>query len=234
MGVAGGYTCTALDVTGRQSSGGVESGFGGAYAGANFGAVQVRLGGTYFGSTLNVRRSVTFAGFGETETSRYGGDLGQAFGEVGYRIGSARGYVEPFLGGAAIRITRDAFAERGGAAVLTASARDYDIATATVGAQVQAHLDTLLGSDTPLLIRGLVGYRRAYGDVNPSALFTFGAGAQPFPVAGVPIARNALVAQGGLDWQVAPSTTLSVAYTGQVGTQHTQEHGVKGSFLYRW
>ncbi|MGK3946660.1 autotransporter domain-containing protein, partial [Streptomyces caeruleatus] len=61
VGVAGGYTCTALDVTGRQSSGGVESGFGGAYAGANFGAVQVRLGGTYFGSTLNVRRSVTFA-----------------------------------------------------------------------------------------------------------------------------------------------------------------------------
>ena len=234
VGVAGGYTYTALDVMGRLSSGGVESGFGGAYAGANFGAMQVRLGGTYFGSTLTIRRSATFAGFGETETSRYGGDLGQAFGEVGYRIGSARGYIEPFVGGAAIRITRDAFAERGGAAALTAGARDSDIATATVGAQVQAHLDTLLDTGTPLLIRGLVGYRRAYGDVNPSALFTFGAGAQPFPVAGVPIARNALVAQGGLDWRVAPSTTLSVAYTGQLGNQRTQEHGVKGSFLYRW
>ncbi len=172
VGVAGGYTYTTLDVTGRQSSGSVESGFGGAYAGASFGPVQLRLGGTYFGSNLDIRRSVTFPGLGETETSRYGGTLGQAFGEVGYRIGSAQAYVEPFLGGAAIRITRDAFAERGGAAALTAGSRDYDIATSTVGAQVQAHLDTLFDTGTPLLIRGLVGYRRAYGDVNPSALFT--------------------------------------------------------------
>jgi len=234
VGVTGGYTYTSLDVTGRQSSGSVESGFGGAYAGASYGALQLRVGGTYFGSNLNIRRSATFASFGETETSRYGGDLGQAFGEVGYRIGSGRGYVEPFVGGAALRISRDGFSERGGAAALTAGARDYDIATSTVGAQFQGRLDALFGADAPLLIRGLVGYRRAYGDVNPSALFSFGAGGQTFLVTGVPIARDALVAQGGLDWQVSPVTTLSVAYTGQVGSQRTQDHGVKGSFLYRW
>ncbi|GJD36630.1 autotransporter outer membrane beta-barrel domain-containing protein [Methylobacterium aerolatum] len=234
VGVAGGYTYTALDVTPRQSTGTIETGFGGLYAGTNFDAVQLRLGGTYGGTSLSTRRAVIFPNFGESETARYGGSLGQAFGEVGYRLGSTERYIEPFLGAAAIHIARDSFSERGGVAALTARGRDYDMGTTTVGVQTQARLDGILGQGTPFFLRGLVGYRRAFGDVDPSALYSFGAAAQPFLVSGAPVARNTLVAQGGIDWQVGPSTLLSIAYTGQVGSQRLQDHGVKGSLLVRW
>ncbi|WP_407527868.1 autotransporter domain-containing protein [Methylobacterium oryzisoli] len=234
IGVAGGYTFTTLDVTARHSSGTVESGYGALYAGGSLGPIQLRLGGAYAGSSLATSRAVLFPGFSENASARYGGSLGQLFGEVGYRIGSGTGYVEPFLGGAAIRLGRDGFTERGGAAALTGRRQDDDIATATVGVQAQGQIGALLGSATPIFVRGRVGYRRAYGDVVPSTLSRFGATGQTFLTAGVPVARDAMVAQAGLDWQVAPTATLSIAYTGQVGADRTQVHGVKGGFLYRW
>ena len=103
-----------------------------------------------------------------------------------------------------------------------------------MGVQAQGQVGALFGSTTPIFVRGLVGYRRAYGDVMPSTLFSFGAAGQSFVTAGVPVARDAVVAQAGLDWQVASETTLSLAYTGQIGADRTQIHGLKGGFLYRW
>ncbi|WP_283206670.1 autotransporter outer membrane beta-barrel domain-containing protein, partial [Methylobacterium gnaphalii] len=234
VGVAGGYTFTTLDVTARQSRGTAENGFGALYAGGSFGPVQMRLGGSYAGSSLTTSRTVVFPGFSETESARYGGSLAQAFGEVGYRIGSTAAYVEPFVGGAAIRVSRDGFTERGGVAALTSASRDYDVATSTIGLQAQAQLSAVFDTSAPIFVRGLIGYRRAYGDVVPSTLFTFGAAGPSFLTAGVPVARDALVAEAGLDWQVSRTTTLSVNYTGQVGADRTQVHGVKGGFVYRW
>ena len=234
VGVAGGYTFNTLDLTARQSTATVESGYGALYAGAGFGPVQVRLGGSYAGSSLTTNRAVIVPGFSDNASARYGGSLGQAFGEVGYRFGSGIGHVEPFIGAAAIRVGRDGFSERGGAAPLTTRGQDYDVATSTVGVQAQGQIGALFGSTTPIFVRGLVGYRRAYGDVLPSTLFSFGVAGQTFLTAGVPVARDAVVAQAGLDWQVASETTLSLAYTGQIGADRTQIHGLKGGFLYRW
>jgi autotransporter-associated beta strand protein len=234
VGVAGGYTFNTLDLTARQSTATVESGYGALYAGAGFGPVQVRLGGSYAGSSLATNRAVIVPGFSDNASARYGGSLGQAFGEVGYRFGSGIGHVEPFIGAAAIRVGRDGFSERGGAAALTTQGQDYDVATSTVGVQAQGQIGALFGLTTPIFVRGLVGYRRAYGDVLPSTLFSFGVAGQTFLTAGVPVARDAVVAQAGLDWQVASETTLSLAYTGQIGADRTQIHGLKGGFLYRW
>jgi uncharacterized protein with beta-barrel porin domain len=55
----------------------------------------------------------------------------------------------------------------------------------------------------------------------------------PFAVAGVPIARDVLVAEAGLDWRVSEAVTLGVAYSGQVGDR-AHDHGVKGQFLVRF
>ena len=234
VGVAGGYTYNAIDVNARASHGTVESGFGAAYAGASFGAAQLRFGGSYAGTNLATSRAVLFPGFSESVNARYDGQIGQAFGELGYRIGSAANYLEPFVGGAAIRINHDGFAERGGASALIGAGERFDVATTTAGLQGQSTVGSLFGADAPIFVRGLLGYRRAYGDVVPSNLFTFAATGQSFVTAGVPIARDALVAQAGLDWQFSRATTLSLNYTGQVGTDRTQVHGVKGGFVYRW
>ena len=234
VGVAGGYTFNALDLNARASHATVESGFGAVYAGANFGPAQLRFGGSYAGNSLATSRAVLFPGFSQSVSARYGGQVGQAFGEVGYRFGTAECYLEPFVGAAGIRIGQDGFTERGGVAALSGAAQRYDLATTTVGLQGSSVLGSLFGTDAPLSVRGLLGYRRAYGDVVPSSLFTFAATGQSFVAAGVPIARDALVAQAGLDWQFSRATTFSLNYTGQVGTDRTQVHGVKGGFVYRW
>ncbi|SFV01469.1 autotransporter domain-containing protein, partial [Methylobacterium sp. UNCCL125] len=135
-----------------------------------------------------------------------------------------------FVGGAYVGIRRDAFAETGGAAALASVARDYDLGAATVGVRAQTGLE--LGLGLPVTLRGLVGYRRAFGDVVPTALLRFGTG-PAFLSAGVPIDRDALVAQVGLDLAVAPNASLGVAYTGQTGAR-AQDQAVKGTFTLRF
>ncbi|MCJ2088017.1 autotransporter domain-containing protein [Methylobacterium sp. E-005] len=104
---------------------------------------------------------------------------------------------------------------------------------ATVGLQGQAVLSALFGTDLPVVARGLIGYRRALGDVVPQALLAFGGGGQAFLTAVVPIERDAVVASAGLDVQVAANETLGLNYTGQVG-ERAHDHAVKGNFSYRW
>jgi uncharacterized protein with beta-barrel porin domain len=121
----------------------------------------------------------------------------------------------------------------GGAAALSVFGRSYGVETITAGLQGQAVLSEQLGTGLPIVARGLIAYRRAFGDVEPRALLAVGGTGQAFLTAGVPIARDALVASAGLDVQIAPLVTIGVNYTGQVGDR-AQDHAMKGVFSYRW
>ncbi|KQP10024.1 autotransporter [Methylobacterium sp. Leaf99] len=247
FGLAGGYTVTNLDTAGRLQSGVIESGFGGVYGGYEHGPVSLRLGAVYADNAARLRRTVLFAGVTDTAAARTGGATIQGFGELGYKVflggGAPSGgetgpapvttpsYIEPFVGGAYVSIRRDRFAETGGVAALTGFARDYDLGTATAGLRAQASLD--LGLGVPVSVHGLLGYRRAFGDVVPTALLAFGATGPTFLTAGIPIDRDALVAEAGLDLRVSANTTLGVAYTGQAG-RRAEDHAVKGNFTYRF
>jgi outer membrane autotransporter protein len=233
VGLAGGYSFTSFDVTARQSTGSVESGFGAIYARGPLGPLQMRLGAAYAGNTLDTRRAVLLPGLSGVASGKADGDTVQGFGEVGYRIGLGQGYIEPFVGAAAIRLSRDDFSEVGGAAALSVFGRSYEVETITAGLQGQAVLSEQLGTGLPIVARGLIAYRRAFGDVEPRALQAFGGAGQAFLTTGVPIARDALVASAGLDVQIAPLVTIGVNYTGQVGDR-AQDHAVKGVFSYRW
>ncbi|CAO4175191.1 autotransporter domain-containing protein [Methylorubrum populi] len=245
IGVVGGYTHTSLDTDGRLQSGEIESAFGGVYGGTEFGAVALRLGAVYADNSLRTRRSVSLPGLSETETARFGGQTIQGFGELGYRFAlstpgavlSANGaapaplsYIEPFIGGAYVHLGQDRFQETGGAAALRGLGRDNDIGTVTAGLRAQTEFD--LGVGAPVAAHGLLGYRRAFGDVVPAALLAFQGGTS-FVTAGIPIDRDALVASAGLDLRISAQATLGVAYTGQVGAR-AQDHTVKGGFTYRW
>ncbi|AWN50179.1 autotransporter outer membrane beta-barrel domain-containing protein [Methylobacterium terrae] len=243
LGVAGGYTRTNLDAPGQTASGTIESGFGGVYGGYEAGPFALRLGASYADNSLRLRRSVAFPGFSETESARYGGSTVQGFGEIGYRIALGAGvpgrtpgapvpasYIEPFVGGAYVGIDRARFAETGGVAALAGASRLSEIPTLTAGVRGQTEVD--LGVGPPVSLHGLVGYRRAFGDVIPTALLAFGTGPS-FVTAGIPITRDALVASAGLDLRVSAAATLGVSYTGQVGSR-AQDHAVKGSFTYRF
>ncbi|KNY20528.1 autotransporter domain-containing protein [Methylobacterium sp. ARG-1] len=249
FGLVGGYTETNLDSAGRLGGGAraesatLKSGFGGVYGGYAFGPVSVRLGALYADTDTRTRRSVLY-GLSDSPTGHGGGHTVQGFGEIGYRFAFgaasagaskdgpavAASSIEPFVGGAYIGIRRDGFAETGGAAALVSYARDYDLGAVTAGVRAQTSLD--LGFGLPVTAHGQLGYRRAFGDVVPTALLSFGSGPS-FLSAGVPIDWDALVAGAGLDLAVAPNARLGVAYTGQVGAR-AQDQAVKGNFTLRF
>jgi outer membrane autotransporter protein len=229
FGFAGGYTHTRLEVKERLSSGDLNSVHGVLYGGASLGALQLRTGVAFSHNDYEIHRRITIASLGDATQASYGGSTLQAFGEVGYRFGFGIAMVEPFIGAAAIRVSADRFAETGGATVLTGSARDLDLGTTTLGVRGEV----ALGSASPFILRGLLGWRHAFGDVTPTALLAFRSGGIGFAVAGVPIDRNSLVAEAGVDWRISDQVIVSLNYIGAIGSQ-AQDHGVKGAIAVRF
>jgi outer membrane autotransporter protein len=229
VGLAGGFTRTSFDVDARLSSGSTESVFGTIYGAAAWGGVNVRLGASYAVHDIDVSRTVLFPGFADSVSASYDGWTAQAFGEVGYRFGLGAATLEPFVGGSILRLHTDGFQENGGPAALTGLSEDYDLGTTTLGLRAEARISP----EVPLVVRGMVGWRHAYGDVNPSALLAFAGGVSAFSVSGVPVDRDALVAEAGLDWQATRDVSIGISYQGQIG-ERAQDHGVKGNLTWRF
>lgn len=229
IGLAAGYTRSSFDVRSRASSGETDTGFGAIYGGVRLGAVTLRLGGLFAGMSSDTRRSIVFPGFADNVTGRFGGTGLLGFGEVGYRFDVGTSAIEPFVGGSGMRLSRDAYTERGGPAALIFAQRDYDIQTLTAGVRGSM----AISADLPVTIRGQLAYRRAFGDVVPTALLAFAGGGTQFQTAGIPIDVNALVAEAGIGYQATKDLALELAYTGQVG-RRAEDHGVKGSFLWKF
>ncbi len=229
FGIAGGFTSTDVDVDSRLSSGTNESIFGALYGSAKWGALNLRLGASYAANDIHMNRQIGFIGFQDQVTSSYDGSTIQAFGEIGYRLGLGAIQIEPFLGAAVLRTHTDAFVEEGGIAALAGTARDYNLSTTTLGLRAEA----MLSRDLPLTVRGMLGWRHAYGDVEPTALLAFSGGAGAFAVSGAPIDRDAVVAEASLDWQASDAITVGLAYQGQIG-ERAQEHAVKGNLTWRF
>ena len=231
LGLAGGYTDDTIHVAQRLSSADFQTVFGGLYAGASLGAVHVRAGALYGSNSLSTNRSVVFPGFTDNTTSSYGGASGQIFGEAGYRIEvpSANGFgfshisLEPFAGAAGIEIHVNGFNEIGGPSALTGFGRSFDFATTTLGVRVQGALNL----PWPLTAHAVIGWRHAYGDLVPSVALAFQNSSQTFTVTGVPIDRDALVAEAGLDYALTSAVKISAFYSGQYG-QRAFDNAVKG------
>lgn len=161
--------------------------------------------------------------------SSYDGSTLMIFGEVGYEFDLGRMKLEPFLGASVMRLDMGGFSETGGAAALGGHGRTYEFGTTTFGLRAE----TELGLDLPLTVHVMVGWRHVFGDVDPSALLAFSGGPSAFTVAGIPIDRDALVVEAGLNWKIGSDMTMGLSYDGQVG-QRAQEHTVKGNFTWRF
>ena len=79
----------------------------------------------------------------------------------------------------------------------------------------------------PVSVTTLLGWRHAYGDVVPSVLLGFQGGAQSFTVSGVPIDRDAFVAEAGVNYAVSSMFTVGLSYSGQFG-QRAIDNAFKG------
>jgi len=225
---------SAVDAAGRPLAGTASLSVSARSGAVSIDSWSVRLGagGAFAFHTIDTDRTVAFPGFFDRTFAHYDGRTAQVFGEAGYGLAFGNVAVEPFAGGAFVRLDTDAAAERGGAAALNIAANNFAVGYSTLG--IRAAGIVPIGDGMVLIPRASAAWQRAFNDVKPSAILAFQtASAAPFVISGVPIARDSLLAEAGLDLAIGRNATLGVSYVGQIAS-NVQDHAVKGKFSWRF
>ena len=230
-GIAAGYIGSRNNLDGRGSAN-VETGQVAAYGGWSFGAVNLRAGGAYAFHAIDTDRTIAFPGFFDHATARYAGGTGQIFGELGYGFAFGNVAVEPFAGGAWVRLDTDGAAERATTAGLNIAANSFEVGYSTLGIRAASLIP--IGDGMVLIPRASAAWQHAFNSVTPAAALAFQlAPAAPFVIAGVPIARDSLLAEVGVDLAIGRNATLGLSYLGQIAS-NVQDHAAKGKFSWRF
>ncbi len=229
LGFLAGYSHSSLRVDDRRSSASADNYHLGIYGGTAWGALALRSGLAYTWSQIDSSRQVAFPGFTDSLTGDYRAGTTQVFGELGYGIKAGTVAIEPFANLAYVNVHTNGFSEQGGASTLTVYGGSNDSTFTTLGFRASSDLDIGAARAT---VRGMIGWRHAYGDVTPTVSQAF-TGSNAFTIAGAPIAKDAAVIEAGLDLAIAPQATLGVSYHGQVGSR-TSDHGVRADLNIRF
>lgn len=234
LGLVAGYSRSSFAVNGRLSSAESDNYHLGLYGGGQWGAFGLRLGASYTWHDLSTRRGIVSAGLGDVLHADYAAGTAQLFGEAGWRVelgqtGLGRVALEPYAGLAYVNLRSDGFAERGGVAALSGDGGDTSLGYATLGLRAVT-ATRLHGLD--LTLRSGLGWRHAFGEVDPRASLAF-AGGTPFAVAGLPIARDAAIVEAGLDLAPGRNISLGASYTAQLA-QDAQDHAFKANLAMRF
>jgi len=224
VGLAGGYSQSSFSSPSIAASGSSESYHVALYGGGQVGAWGLRGGASFSWNDIVTTRQVAVVNIAETQRGDDALKTTQVFGEVGYSYGLTAGALEPFANIAYVRV--DGGVNETGMAAMTGSAK-LDTTYATLGLRGAAALTGALTA------RGTLGWRHALGDVTPAAVLAFQPGGAAFSLAGTPIARDALVAEAGLDLAVAANASLGVSWSGQFADQ-SHSNAVKGNFSWRF
>jgi outer membrane autotransporter protein len=230
IGFAAGYTGSQNNTDGRGSSS-VETGHIAAYSGTSFGHWNLRAGGSYAFHSIDTTRTIAFPGFFDRTFGRYDGGTGQAFGELGYGMAFGGIAVEPFAGAAWVHLDTNATRERGGAAALNIAANSFEATYSTLG--VRAASMVPIGANMILIPRASLAWQHTYGEVTPASTLAFVATGASFVTSGVPIARDAALAEAALDLAIGRNATLGVSYNGQIASR-VQDHAAKGKFVWKF
>lgn len=224
VGLAGGYSQSIFKSQGVAASGSSDNYHIALYGGGQAAAWGVRGGASFSWSDLATSRQVNVINISGTQRGDYAATTAQVFGEIGHRFRFEGSAFEPFAAIAYVHVD-GTVKETGNAAVFGSTG--LDTTYATLGLRGAAPLTSKLTA------RGTLGWRHAFGDVTSLATLAFRSGGAAFTLAGVPIARDALVADAGLDLALAPNATLGLSWTGQFARQ-SRDNAVKGDFVWRF
>ena len=218
LGVLGGYSRTDVTQRTRLSSGSVDTWSVGLYGGAEAGAWGLGFGVLYNGHAVDTRRSVRIGDLSQQLSAGYDARSWQLFAEAGYEVQAGALMLEPFAGVSYTNLATDDFSESGGAEALAASSDTNNTTFTTLGLRsAMVLLDTVH-------VRGMVGWRHAFGDTDPSSTHTL-SGSSAFTVTGAPTTEDALIAEFGIEASLSDNAFLGVAYKGQYG-DGAADHGV--------
>ena len=137
--------------------------------------------------------------------------------------------MEPLAGLAYVHVRDGSFLESGGVAALSGASANENTGYSFLG--VRAATFVPLANGTMLVPRGTLQWQHAFGDVVPASALAFQGTGAAFSVAGIPIARDTALVEGGFDWRFAPQAKLGAFYQGELAA-HAQTHAVKGAFTW--
>ncbi|TYC64334.1 autotransporter domain-containing protein [Rhodobacterales bacterium] len=228
-GIVAGYGRTEARVADRNSDADLDNFTIGTYAGRAYGAVLTQLGAAYTYSAVNTKRQVAFTGFSDTLSADYSANTFQAFGELGYAIGTPAAMLEPFAGLAVVHVETDSFNEKGGTAALHVNGSSQTLGVSTLGLRAGYEYG-VVNQGTVLSFNGTLAWRHSYGDVTPEVSSAFVTdGTQAFTVAGTPIDEDTVLVETGANLKITESLNLSASYRGEFGT-NAQDNTLNARF----
>lgn len=232
LGGAVGFTDGNIRVDDRTSKADVASYSAAVYGGKAFdvkaGKLNLMAGASYTWHDMSTERYASVFGGSQKLSADYGASTSQLFAELGYLLPlSGSVGIEPFAGLAWSDTRTRGFSESGGSAALRGQSGSDKQTSSTLG--LRARTDFTVGLTEGRLLATL-GWRHAFGEVLPQTLMSFDGG-QAFSVAGAPIARNAALAELGVETAMTRNATISLNYSGQFA-EGSREHA--GSVRMTW
>jgi len=226
VGLSASYGRSNFSVADRASTGSADTYQLGIYGGTRFGDLGLSLGAAFATHDIATERSVVFPAFSEQLSAEYGARTIQAYGELDYRIDLGVAALSPFAGLAVVSGSTDAFAETGGEiATLSADRSSAQNAFTTIGVRVSAPLGF---GEMSGKLHAEIGWQHALKDTQTTMQLAIPTGAS-FDSVGVPIAKDALSLEAGLDFALSEDASLTASYSGQLA-EGAQNHGVKLGF----
>lgn len=230
VGMLAGYSGASYKVDGRRSSASSDNYHFGAYGGGQWGALALRFGLAYTWSDIASRRDAITGTLNDSLRADYRAGTAQAFAELGYLLNAGSAFsVEPFANLAYANARTRGFSESGGASALSVNSRSNDLTYSTLGMRSTYSFEA---SGRQAAVRGMLGWRHAYGDVTPKLNQAF-SGGDSFTIAGVAVARDAVVVEAGLDFAISRAARLGVGYQGQLAAD-ARDHAVKAALNIRF
>ncbi|NNY87193.1 autotransporter domain-containing protein [Roseobacter sp. HKCCD7577] len=221
VGILAGYSNSSI-----RNDAGASSDADGTTFGLYFSTDENRPGLQWSGGVLmseydvETMRSLSTVGtdiaLGEYDARSY-----SIFAEASYMHQVGRYALEPFFGLTHVAYDSDDFTETGSTSALTVSGVSTNTTFATLGLRGVTPLDGL-GVNT--VATGMLGWRHAFGDTDPLQSASLLGNA--FDVQGMPVARNELMIEAGLDIALSGSSTFNVSYSGRLADNFA-DHGLR-------
>ncbi|NYT62114.1 autotransporter domain-containing protein [Alcaligenaceae bacterium] len=193
-----------------------------AYVGSRQGRWALRGGVAQSWYDVDTRRSLGYADWGTASSSAHSQST-QLFAEAGYGIDAGKFKLEPYAGIAQVWLRQAGFTESGSLVGLQARSTNDAVTFTTLGLRSGLTLDQ--GKYGSLQATAALGWRHAFGDVDASRDLRFATGSA-YSVVGTPLAKNAMVAELGVDWMASATSRVNISYVGQIAGR-TQDHGVQ-------
>lgn len=226
LGGALGFTDSKIRVDDRSSqadiSGYSAALFGGKVFDVGTGKLNLMAGTAYTWHDISTERRASVSGVSQTLTANYGASTTQLFAEMGYALPmSERVSIEPFAGLSWSDTRNRSFSESGGSAALNGHSDSNKQTTSTLGLR---GLMNFTVDQSEGRLQATLGWRHAFGDAQPQSTMSFDGG-QAFTVAGAPIARDAALAELGVQTALTRNATIGLNYSGQFGGGNRENAG---------